>query len=135
MTYWRCYYHLVWATKHRAAWITAAYEPLIVETIQIKTAEFGGRLLAVNMVVDHVHAALSLPPTVALAQCVQRLKGVSAYEINHQFPDALETFRWQEGYSVHTFGERDLDIIIAYIQRQKEHHANDDLLAYLERME
>jgi REP element-mobilizing transposase RayT len=132
MAFWRCYYHMVWATKHRMPLITSENESLIFNTVQGKTAELGGQVLAVNAVADHVRVAVSIPPKVAVAQRVKGVKGVSASEINNQFPNPLEPFRWQEGYGVLTFGTRNVKAIVEYINREKEHHANHDLIAGLE---
>jgi putative transposase len=135
MPFWRCCYHIIWTTKHRASLITPDYEPIIFHVVRDKTAELGGEMLAVNAVSDHVHVAVTIPPKVAVAEWVKRAKGVSAYEINQRFPDSLDPFRWQDGYGVLTFGAKNLDTVVSYIQRQKEHHAHNDLLAYLEQVE
>ena len=87
--------------------------------------------MALNGVSDHIHLAVSLPPTIALAKFIADVKGVSSRRVNAQFP-MEDAFRWQEGYSVQTFGERALDTIVAYIKNQKQHHANDQLNAYFE---
>ena len=135
MPFWRCFYHVIWTTKHRAPLITTENEPIIFHVVRDKTAELGGEVLAVNAVSDHMHVAVSIPPKVAVAEWVKRTKGVSAYEINQRFPDSFDPFRWQDGYGVLTFGARNLDTVVSYVQRQKEHHAQNDLLAYLEQVE
>ena len=135
MTFWRCYYHVIWTTKHRMPLITSQNEGLIFNIVRGKTAELGGQVLAVNAVQDHVHAAVTIPPKVAVAGWAKRVKGVSAFEVNNQFPDSIEPFRWQEGYGVLTFGSRNTHVVVDYINRQQEHHASHNLIAWLEQVE
>lgn len=120
-------------TKRRAPLIGPANELLLFEVD--KTGESGGEVLAVNAVSDHVHVAATIPPKVAVADWVKRVKGVSAYEINLRFPDSLDSFHWQDSYGVLTFGAKNLDTVVDYIQRQKEHHAQNTLIDYLEQVE
>src|SRR5690606_39705480 len=115
MPFWRCFYHVVWTTKRRAPLIDNTNEPLLFEIIQTKTAELGGVIFAVNAVSDHVHVAVSIPPKIAVAQWVRRVKGVSAHEINVRFPNSLDGFRWQDSYGVLTFGAKNLDTVVDYI--------------------
>jgi putative transposase len=115
--------------------ITSKNKGLIFSIIRNKTAELGGQVLAVNAVADHVHVAVSIPPKVAVAQWAKRVKGVSAFEINNQFSESLEPFRWQEGYGVLTFGEKNINTVVEYINRQQEHHANYKLIDWLEKTE
>jgi putative transposase len=135
MTIWRCYYHIVWATKNREPLIDPRHEKLIYAAIERKSQEIDCKVLAVNGMVDHVHVAVSIPPTMAAAEWVKNIKGVSSREFNVALPNAESRFRWQEGASIFTFGERNIEFVVGYIQRQKEHHANNELYEYMERTE
>ena len=133
MPYWKCYYHVIWSTKYREPTILPAYEPVILEAIRQKAAELKCAVLAINGDQDHVLVALAIPPNQAVATCIGSLKGASSRAVNTGFERA-ERFHWQEGYGVLTFGERALPEIIAYVNKQKEHHANRELNGYLERI-
>jgi putative transposase len=85
-------------------------------------------------VVDHVHAVLSIPPKIAVADCVRHLKGASAYAINHM-EESNGQFKWQAGYGTLTVGERSLEIVKDYAARQKEHHRNGTIIDIYERMD
>ncbi len=134
MPYWKCYYHVIWSTKHREPAILPAYEAVLFEAIQLKAQELKCSVLAVNGVADHVHVAMMIPPAMAAGTCVGNLKGASSHTINNNF-EREKRFRWQEGYGIISFGERALDSIVDYVNRQKEHHANLNLNAYLETFE
>ena len=131
MSHWKCYYHIVWATKYRQPVITSLWETLIFETVKIKCTEQKCIVLAINGTQDHVHLAVSIPPQIAVAKFMATIKGTSSHEINKSFPLG-EKFRWQTGYGVHTFGERALNTVIQYIVYQKQHHAEGTLYDGLE---
>ena len=80
----------------------------------------GARLHAIGGIETHIHIATSLPPNILVSDWVGKLKGSSSYYINHEVePKALE---WQRGYGIVTFGTKDLQWVIEYINDQKEHH-------------
>lgn len=134
MPYWKCFYHIIWATKYREPLIEPAYESVIFATILQKAERFKSVIYAVNGVEDHIHIAVSIPPSVAVSTWVGEVKGASARAINTSFE--LEShFRWQAGYGALTFGERHLQFVVDYVNHQKEHHNNQKVLERLERIE
>ena len=81
---------------------------------------------------NHVHTALSVPPTLLISEFIGRLKGGSSHEVNQVFgPGRLQ---WQNGYGVVSFGTRDLEWVKAYIRDQKQHHAAGRVFERLERI-
>ncbi len=135
MPFWRCYYHVIWATKHRAPLISPPIEPIIYRTIQEKAHELDSQLLAINSVEDHIHVAACIPPRRSIAEWVKQVKGASTRVVNTQFPDLETTFGWQQSYGVLTFGSKNLDYVVDYVEHQKEHHAKQTLKPYLERID
>lgn len=134
MPYWKCYYHLVWATKHREAVILPAFEVVIYEAICEKAQAMKCTVLAVNGVSDHVHVAIAIAPHIAVSTCIGNLKGASSRAVNSSFDRELR-FHWQDGYGAMTFGEKALPDVIEYIRHQKERHTRQELNWYLERVE
>jgi putative transposase len=133
MPFWRCFYHLVWTTHKRQPLISAQIEPVLFRVVETKSTEMGCQVLAVNAVPDHIHVAVTIPPSIAIAQWMKRVKGASSYEINGLFPNTEARFRWQRGYGVLTFGAVKLQMVVDYIAHQKEHHASQQIEAYMER--
>jgi putative transposase len=127
-----CYYHFVWSTKHREPLLVADVETLVYDTIKRKSESLKSPILAINGTADHVHVAVSLSLTVSVAVWVKQVKGTSARAVNVVVPDQLSHFRWQASYGVLTFGAKHLPDVIAYIERQKAHHADHTLEPYLE---
>jgi len=83
---------------------------------------------------DHVHLAVSIPPSLAVATVVARLKGSSSHLINHAESKGDQTFVWQPEYGVVSFGEKQLPDVVAYIEHQPERHASRRLWDRVERI-
>ena len=114
--------HVTWHVKPGAA-IEPAFEANLHGFIRDYAARMQGvHVHAVNGVADHVHLAVTIPPTLHLSEWLGRLKGASAHYVNEQLTNQ-KTFGWQAGYGVVSFGTKDLPWVVGYVERQKEHHA------------
>jgi putative transposase len=134
MTYWRLHYHLIWSTRDREPSLTPEREKMFNGVLYKKAEELGMKIHAAGNVEDHVHVVASIPPKLAIAECIRQLKGASAFAINHM--DGSDgQFKWQAGYGALTIGERSLEIVKEYAARQKEHHQNGTLNEYFEKMD
>ena len=134
MNYWRLHYHLIWATFERQASITPERERMIYGVLYRKAEELGVKIHAAGNVEAHIHIVASIPPKLAVADCIRHFKGASAYAVNHMDGDDGQ-FRWQEGYGALSVGERSLEAVMIYAARQKEHHREKSVMAVYERME
>jgi putative transposase len=86
---------------------------------------------AVGGIEDHIHIAVSVPPTVLVSDWIGKLKGSNSHYINHQVkPKALE---WQRGYGIVSFGTKDLPWVIQYIKNQRDHHKKGNVHKRLEK--
>lgn len=133
MSYWRLYYHLVWATYRRSPLLTDAVERQIYGAILGKAKELGTVVHAIGGIEDHIHMAVSIPPKLAVADCIRHFKGASSHYANH-LPGAQGGFGWQDGYGALTFGERAMKDVVGYVLDQKEHHRQQNLRAAFERV-
>lgn len=70
---------------------------------------------------DHVHMAVSIPPTMTVADAMRRIKGASSHAINGELGAG---FQWQPDYSIDSFSERHLERVVNYIANQRRHHAD-----------
>jgi putative transposase len=132
MPYWRLHYHLIWTTFEREPMIHAASEHIIHGTLHAKARELSLILHAVGNTEDHIHVVVSIPPKLAVADCLRHLKGASSRAVN-QMLQSRSAFKWQEGYGAISVGERSLPTVIAYVTKQKEHHRAGTLVAEYER--
>ncbi len=125
------YVHLVWATWDRLPLITPEIERPLHRVIASEAQKMGCTLLALSSVPDHIHILVRIPSTVTVAELVKQLKGASSYFVNHILkPDQL--FKWQGFYGAFSVSRWDVERIVAYIQRQKEHHEVGALIPELE---
>jgi putative transposase len=133
MTYWRLHYHIIWSTMDRQSMLTPNLEKMFYGVIHGKARELGLKIHAAGNVEDHVHLVVSIPPRIAVADCVRHLKGASAYAINHM--DGSDGhFKWQAGYVALTVGESALKRVMEYAARQKEHHRERAILDVYEKI-
>jgi REP element-mobilizing transposase RayT len=93
--------------------------------------KYGCEVVAINGIEDHVHLLVTLPTTVDIATVVKQAKGVSSHAANDsmQLPTP---FKWQGSYGAFTVSRWDVDRVVAYIKRQKEHHAAGQLIPEFE---
>ncbi|HEX3723484.1 MAG TPA: IS200/IS605 family transposase [Nitrolancea sp.] len=129
MSWWTLFFHLVWATRGRERLITQALEPMIHRQLREIAQHHGIGVYAVEGVEDHVHMAVSIPPSLSVAAAIKRIKGASSHAINQAVDEA---FGWQGEYGVDTFSERHLPRVIAYIDNQHRHHAEKTLWPSIE---
>jgi putative transposase len=133
LSYWRLYYHLVWATYQRAPWLTSSLEKLVYGALLNKAGELSLIIHQIGNTDDHIHVIASIPPKISIAECMRQLKGATSHYVNKQ--RALdEQFGWQDGYGVISFGERSVATLVAYVKNQRIHHAQGNVIALYERM-
>jgi putative transposase len=132
MPFAKLYYHFTWGTKNRLPLIEPSFEPDLYRAIAAKVQKLEGFVHAIGGTQDHVHLAVSIPPKVAPAKFIGDVKGNSSHFVNHIIKPAFE-FYWQDEYGVLTFGEKNLPAVVRYIHNQKQHHADETLIAAMER--
>src|SRR5512133_846090 len=121
MTFWRLFYHIVWATKNRDPLIPVEAMPSLHSAKAAKATQMGASVHAVGGVEDHVHIVASVPPTLALTEFIRQMKGSSSHFANHQL--ALSSpFNWQSEYGVLSFDGKLLDKVVQYVKDQQAHH-------------
>ena len=138
MAFWRTYYHLIWSTESRQPLITSERETELYKYITGKADAIGCIIHAIGGVEDHIHLIASVPPKISIADFVKKIKGSSAYHLNHTnhtVGDSHLGFSWQKGYGVLTLGSKQLDIAKAYVKNQKSHHSDGTFIKALEKVE
>jgi len=118
-----CKYHLVFVPKYRKKKLYGEIRrylgPVFHELAQQKDC----KILQGNMVQDHVHMLISIPPKYAVAQIVGYIKGKSAIAVARQFSGRNRNFNgesfWARGYAVSTVGFEE-EQIRKYIRHQQQ---------------
>ncbi len=113
--------HLVFSTKDRFPCLGASVRPALHAYLATVSRNTGCECPRGGGVADHVHLAIQFPRTMTIAALVEELKTASSKWLKTQAPE-LSGFAWQRGYGVFSVGPSDLDALLAYIDRQEEHH-------------
>ena len=131
MSFWRNYYHFVWATKNRLPLIRSEFEQQLFNYMVSKARELEVLVFAINGTGDHIHAVVAVPPKQSAASVVKHLKGSSTHYLNYAI-DPGGTFQWQRGYGCLTLGAKQRPIAEAYVRNQKQHHVEGTTNSWLE---
>jgi putative transposase len=133
----RAYYseihlHFVWHTKNNEPLLTPDLEKEAHELVRQKALETRGVIVhEVGGTEDHIHIAVTVPPTLTPATFVGQIKGASSFTLGKLHP--ARPFAWQGGYGVVSFGTKGLPWVVQYIRNQKKHHAEKKQHERLER--
>jgi REP element-mobilizing transposase RayT len=131
-SFYKLYYHIIWSTKLRVPSIIDVIEAWLKEYIPKKISEYEGKQLALNMVENHLHLLVSIPPKISISEFIHKIKGSSSHYVNLMQNE--KGFYWQSGYGVLSLSEKGIPFVKQYIDRQKEEHKNNELLDILEFM-
>jgi putative transposase len=114
-------YHIVFATKGREPWLTAAIRPRIHQYLGGAIRQEKGIAMIINGTADHVHILAKLRQDKAISKLVGELKANSSGWISRTF-EGCASFAWQEGYGAFTVSQSQLSKVHCYIEKQEEHH-------------
>src|SRR5262245_31696328 len=79
--------HFVWHTKNNDALLTPEVEEKAHALVRHKALETKGVIVhEIGGTANHVHIAVTVPPTVAPATFVGQIKGASSYLLRQAFP-------------------------------------------------
>jgi putative transposase len=120
----------VWTTKTRLPLIDAEWEVELYNYLWGKAAALECIPHAIGGMPDHIHVAVSIPPKLSVAMLIGQLKGASSHHINGNY--AQGTFGWQAEYGVLSISEQNLKTVVAYVNRQQQHHAENTIITDLE---
>ena len=116
-------YHLVWIPKYRKQILSGEVSEYLKEVFQHIAEEYEFSIDTMEVVADHVHIFIEVPPRYSPAQVVQILKSVSARKVFKKFPKLRKELWagefWNDGYFVRSVGDKvTADIIRKYIEYQ-----------------
>jgi putative transposase len=134
MSFYRAFYHLVWTTKYRSGLLTPDVEPTAHDIIRSKAIQLEAMVFALNGTDNHVHMVVTIPPKMAVSDFVGQVKGITTFRLNQSGTRSVP-FAWQNEFGMFTFDEKRLPNYVSYVERQKEHHAENHLIPILERVE
>jgi putative transposase len=120
-TYTKIYIHSVFTPMHREHLINPRWEESLYKFITGIVHNNGHKLLAINGVSDHIHILTGFKPDQSVSDMMKDIKANSSRWINANKLVAGK-FQWQEGFGAFSYGHSQLDVIIQYVNNQKQHH-------------
>jgi len=134
-TKWICKYHIVFTPKYRRKIIYNQYKESIRDILKRLCGYKGVEIIEGNLMPDHVHMLVSIPPKISVSSFMGYLKGKSALMIFDKHANLKYKFGnrhiWAEGYYVSTVGLNEATIQ-KYIQEQEKHDIALDKLSVKE---
>ncbi len=120
----QCIYHIVWCPKYRFRVLKGAIESYVEHRIRELCEWKQIEILELNVMEDHVHMVVIVPPKISLSEMMGMLKGKTAISLFKSFPKFKEkpywgNHFWSRGYAVTTLG-LDEDKIRRYMKYQEE---------------
>ncbi|NCQ12152.1 MAG: IS200/IS605 family transposase [Bacteroidetes bacterium] len=120
-TFSQIYIQVIFAVKGRNSFIHISWEEELYKYITGIITNKGQKLIAINGMPNHIHILIGIKPSCCLSDLVREIKKSSNEFINVKKFSKLK-FEWQEGYGAFSYSHSALNNVIAYIQKQKEHH-------------
>lgn len=117
------HYHIVFVTKYRRKIFNNGIFADEMKRILVNISQsIGTTIERVEVMPDHVHLLISIPPKFSVSDIVRQLKGVSSriWSGNHDSNifNGRQQHLWSSSYFVRTVGNVSKNIVDKYIQNQ-----------------
>ena len=123
-------YHLVWIPKYSKNILDKGVSDYLKGVFNKIAEEYGFNIDTMEVMEDHVHIFVEVPPRYSPARVVQVMKSISAREVFSKFPNLRKQLwageLWNDGYFIRSVGDKvTADIIRKYIEYQA--HEDDSI--------
>lgn len=119
-------YHLVWCPKYRRSFLTGEIAARLRQILSEIAHDYRFCIIAMEVMPDHIHILVEVPPKYSPAKVVQLFKGISSRKLRLEFLDVIKRYIWKEGtlwaigYYVGSVGDGvTTELIREYINNQK----------------
>ncbi|NEP81820.1 MAG: IS200/IS605 family transposase [Okeania sp. SIO3B3] len=112
-------YHFVFCPKRRKPVLVGDVKQRLQEIIFELCTEYDWRLIALEIMPDHVHLFLEVDPTFAPSVIIKRVKGRASHHLRKEFPRLLKLpTLWTPSFFCATTGNASTETIRKYIENQ-----------------
>ena len=129
---WECKYHVVWIPKYRRKSLYGQLRKYLGQVFRELARVRECEVLEGQMMTDHVHMLISIPPKYSVSQVIGFIKGKSAIHVARNYLGRRRNFTgqqfWARGYHVSTVG-RDEKTVREYIRNQEKEDRRIDQLS------
>ncbi|MEL6718113.1 MAG: IS200/IS605 family transposase [Bacteroidota bacterium] len=120
-TYTQCYFHIVFAVKHRQALIKKSWKGDLEKYITGIVQNYNHKMLAIGTVTDHIHIFFGYDLNQKIPDLVGEIKTSSNKWIKDNRLSPFK-FDWQRGYGAFTHTHSQIDTVVRYVLNQESHH-------------
>lgn len=112
-------YHFVWCPKRRKAVLKGDIKLRAQSIIFDLCQENNWRLVALEIMPDHIHLFLESDPSYSPTTIIKRIKGRLSHHLRKEFPELLKLpTLWTPSYFCSTAGNASTETIKKYIENQ-----------------
>ena len=113
-------YHFVFVPKRRRAVFIRDIAHRLQEIIFELVTEHGWKLIALEVMPDHVHFFINAPTDESPSQIAKWVKGRASHHLRKEFPDLKKLpSLWSPSYFVATTGQVSTEVVKRYIESQR----------------
>ena len=116
-----CQYHIVFCPKYRRKVLVDGIDMRLKQLFEELQGEYKYKLIDCEVMPDHVHLLISIPPNIAVTDMIARIKGNTSHTLRAEFPELITRLPtlWTRGKFISTCGSVSLDTVMKYIEGQK----------------
>lgn len=128
-------YHLVWIPKYRREVLVGRIPARLKEILEEVAKNYRLKIIAQEVMPDHVHVLVEAPPTFSPTKIVRYFKGISSKKLKEEFLPQIKQHIWKDctlwatGYYIASVSDdATSDMVAEYIrtQWQRPYKAPDD---------
>ena len=116
-------YHIVWCTKYRRPVLGDEIHDEVIAHLKKTAGDIGMKILAVEVMPDHIHILADCKPQTRPSDAIKRLKGNTARWLFLAHPELKKQLwgghLWNPSYFIATVSDRSREQIERYIAEQK----------------
>jgi putative transposase len=114
-------YHFVFIPKRRKKVLVGAVAERLQQIICELVIENRWKIIAMEVMPDHVHLFLNVKPTDDPSSIMRKIKGRASHHLRKEFPELLKIpTLWTPSYFVSTAGNICTETVKKYIEQQRD---------------
>ena len=124
-------YHLVWITKYRRSFLVGKLAARLSQILIQIAKEYDFKIIAHEVMPDHIHILVEAPPKYSPAQIAQYFKGISSRVMRQEFLEDIKRYIWKDGtlwatgyYIASVADSTTTEVVKEYIDNQKVREKN-----------
>ncbi len=123
-------YHIIWTPKYRFRVLSGPIKELLENDLKMLCEWKHSEIIELNILPDHIHIIVSIPPKVSVSVLMGILKGKTAIKIFKSYPALKKkpywgNHFWARGYCSSTIGF-DEEQIRKYVKYQEEEEKREE---------